>query len=172
MSTITENERHLLAQIGLSLVAVQATEALIRHSLRYVLPAGGRLTLESLELESRDERKKTLGQFLKELRRRVDLDDEFDRYLDDFLEHRNILVHRLESVWSIGDPATEQTLRAFLDRVLWLNRGVMRVFLALNRAYQIEIGSSVPAPATLFDQPEEVYLAVARSMFFLKDDEE
>ena len=72
--------------MGLTLVLMQATEMVINACLTYALPEGGVLTLEMLRRSG--QKKRTLGQFLTELRKRVDIDEHFDMILEEFLDKR------------------------------------------------------------------------------------
>jgi hypothetical protein len=53
---------------------------------------------EQIIAQSNTEQKKTLGYFLAELRKRVDLDVHFDRTLAEFLRRRNLLAHHLSDL--------------------------------------------------------------------------
>ena len=66
-------EKNLLASIGAALVMLQTTEKVIKLCMTLVLQKSNSLTLESLQHQERIERKKTLGYFLAELRKRADL---------------------------------------------------------------------------------------------------
>ena len=72
---IGEPQRDILFRMGLALLLIQSTEEIISTCLTYVLPAGGVLTWEMLQRSGR--KKRTLGQFLIELRKRVDIDQTF-----------------------------------------------------------------------------------------------
>jgi hypothetical protein len=73
LNRIREARREVLLRMGLALLFVQTTEHLIETCLTYMFSEGGVLTLEML-LRS-GQKKRTLGQFLTKLRKRVDLDE-------------------------------------------------------------------------------------------------
>jgi hypothetical protein len=74
------------------------------------------ITAEQIIAQSNAEQKKTLGYFLAELRKRVDLDVHFDRTLAEFLRRRNLLAHHLSDLlgWNTT-PRTEYTSDAALS---------------------------------------------------------
>jgi len=81
---MNSDQQDLLARIGAAVVLARTAEQLIRLVMTFVLQKDSPLTVEKIERQSRDERRKTLGYFLAQLRRRADLDPEFDALLDAF----------------------------------------------------------------------------------------
>jgi hypothetical protein len=157
----------LLAHLGMALLLVQSTERVIQFCMTWVLPPGGVNTLDALDREKG--RKRTLGQFLIELRKRVDLDDQFDSVLNEFLDKRNVLAHRLDTVWSLENDEGIETARRFIKRFLSVDAAVRKVFLALMHAWQAQIGSNVQPPTSVFTESDKFYLSLANSMFFEKE---
>src|ERR1700720_1052162 len=96
--TDDENMRVLWTNIGAALVACQTAEKLINVSLRSLFPKEPIRTVEMLDRLNEEYRRKTLGYFIRALRERVGIDEQFDALLGDFLEHRNTLVHDLAGV--------------------------------------------------------------------------
>src|SRR5581483_11635890 len=90
---MTAQQKDTLAAIAVALLLAQTAERVIKLCMTFVLQKASPLTLELLEHQERAERRKTLGYFLSELRKRADLSPGFDVLLEDFLEKRNILVH-------------------------------------------------------------------------------
>jgi hypothetical protein len=171
MLEFSEPARDVLTRIGLALLLVQSTEQVIQTCMTYALPADCALTLEKLEREIAQKRKKPLGQFLTALRQRADLDDDFDAILKEFLEMRNTLVHRLDEldeVWSLEKESGLREARQFVGRLLELNQIVLTVFLALLRTWQIEVKLNIEAPEEIFREPPEYYASLANSIFFKK----
>src|SRR6266478_866662 len=68
---LTHEEKKLLEAIGLALLSIQAAEKMITFCLTFVIQKNSPLTLESLERQESEERKKTLGYFLGQLRERA-----------------------------------------------------------------------------------------------------
>jgi hypothetical protein len=153
--------------MGLALIFLQATEQLIRRCLTYVFPPGGVVTLEMLE--QTEKRKHTLGQFLCELRKRVDIDDQFDGVLDEFLENRNILIHRLDDVpgWSLDNDDGLKIARHFVDRLLIVDKNVRDVFMALLVTWVREVHITTPVDHVFADT--EAYRNIVNALFFEKE---
>ena len=65
----------------------------------------------------KNERKKTIGYFLTELRKRADLHDQFDQKLRDFLDHRNTFIHNLHDVpgWNLETQGGKDVARQFIS---------------------------------------------------------
>ena len=139
-----KSQRDILFRIGVALLLMQTTEQLISMCLTYVLPEGGVLTLEMLERHN--QKKRTLGQFLIELRKRVDIDQHFDVILEEFLVKRNTLIHRIEDVpgWSLHDEQGCQIARQFVDRLIIVDNYVRDTFMALLSVWKKEVDIKTP----------------------------
>jgi hypothetical protein len=128
----------------------------------------GVVTLEMLELAS--QRKRTLGQFLVELRRRVDIDDQFDMILEEFLDKRNTLIHRIDDVpgWSLHNEEGLKTARHFVDRLIIVSETVLDVFMALLRVWQKDVDIKTPVDHMFCDNTE-MYRQLVNDTFFEKE---
>ena len=170
MSEITQEQKDILAWIGMALLSLQTTESVIALSLKLVLPDDGYVTLETLE---RENGRKTLGQLLSVLRSRVDLADDFAATLDAFLEHRNSFIHRIDQIpgWSLDNPSGLQVARHFIVHLANLNRVVLNVFLGLLRSWQAQNDIEIPLPSDggLFDFVDQIYRPIAANTFFGKE---
>jgi hypothetical protein len=166
-SWIGEPQREILSRMGFALLFMQSTEELIRACLTLALPEGGVITLEMLSRPNL--KKRTLGQFLVELRKRVDIDDQFDMILAEFLEKRNTLIHRLDDVpgWSLHNEEGLKIARLFVDRVIILNRSVFDVFMALLSVWQKDVDIKTPVDH-MFCYTES-YRQVVNNTFFEKE---
>ena len=83
---------------GFALRMVQHAEEGLSVALRITFHSAPAITAASLAAEEDTVRRKTLGQLLRELRRRVTIADDFDTFLSEFLAHRNDFVHGKHSV--------------------------------------------------------------------------
>jgi hypothetical protein len=63
MAELSDRQRDVLTRIGVALLLIQSTELAIQFCLEFPLQSGDLLTLEKLERERTDNRKRTLGQF-------------------------------------------------------------------------------------------------------------
>jgi hypothetical protein len=162
--TIEQPQRDILFRMGLALLFLQTTEQLIRGCLTYVFPSGGILTLEMLERI--ENRKHTLGQFLVELRKRIDVDDQFDSILAEFLDKRNILIHRIGDVpgWSLDNDHGLKIARQFVDRLLIIDQQVRGVFTAVLVTWAREVNITTPVDHLFADT--EAYRNIVNALFF------
>jgi hypothetical protein len=159
----------LLARLGATLLNIQTAEKIIRFCLTYVIQRQ-ELTVESLQTQEADEARKTIGYFLAELRKRVEVEVAFDEVLRQFLNLRNIVVHNLdkEPRWGL-EKANYESSAEFLDQVSDVTWEVINVFAGLMRAYQRQTGIK-----TSFDNDdvlveiEQKYADRASQIFFSK----
>jgi hypothetical protein len=131
--------RHeVLALIGATLLMVQMAEKMIEVSSTYILQLDGPITMELLRRI--ENRKITIGQMLVKMRKKIQIHETFDERLSEFLECRNLLVHRIDEVhgWSLNDESGLAYARQFLARVFDLSRIVLRIFGGLARAWSLE----------------------------------
>lgn len=69
---ISEDNQEVLIAMGVAVLLLQTAEHLIRVCMTFVIQKGSPLTLETLQSQEEDERNRTLGYFLAELRKRAD----------------------------------------------------------------------------------------------------
>ena len=170
---MNDEQKDVLMRMGAALVLVQSTEQLIRLCMTYVLQKDSPLTIEKYEKQTREERKKTLGYFLGELRKRADLDEHFDALLETFLEERNILVHSVDDIpgWNLSTLEGCNIAGAFVDRFIRKTIEVHKVFLGLMRAWQEEskIDTPLPLGCKFFAEIDADYKTRVDDLFFEKE---
>ena len=159
--------------IGPMLIRLQATERVINLALTFVFPRNVRLTLEDLEKQQREERKKTIGFFFSELRKRVELDESFDRLLQDFLDYRNTFIHKLQDVpgWDLETEQGTRIAEEFVSRLASLNETVLFSFCGFLRAWQKQVKLDVPIPEgadEIFVQIDRYYTPLIDKVVFKK----
>jgi hypothetical protein len=165
---LSDEEKDILAAIGVALLLIQATEQLLRLCITLVLQKQMPLTLEALEQQERAERKKTLGYFITELRKRANLQENLDVLLDEFLEDRNTFVHHLPG-WNIRTEAGRVACSAFIGKLIQMAWTIMNVLLGLIRAWQLQVSfPEMPELATHFPGVDNVYAPLADYFFRLK----
>jgi hypothetical protein len=158
---------HVLARIGLVLLRIQAAEHVILLCLTYVF-ANSSAEWDKLYAKDEATRKQTLGFFLKELRKRVAINNDFDEVLAKFLSMRNIFAHRLPDApgW---DMETEEGLAAaqmFLVELDETTDHVGKVFHALVRHWESHNGiESTDSDHPYFKEVDDSYLKIL-PMFF------
>jgi hypothetical protein len=125
-------ELHTYALMGVCLLHVQMAERVLGGAVELVL-RDPTLTLSKLMEQTERDRKRTLGEFLKELRSRARLEPKFKDKLWRFLQMRNTFVHNLSEVPGLN-AHTEQgrkVAREFLVELLFLAISLTFVFLTL-----------------------------------------
>jgi hypothetical protein len=139
----TPLQKDALAAIGGALLIVQMAERMIKFCMHYVLQEGeGGLSYEKLKSLQAEEAKRTLGYFLAQLRRRVDVEASFDDQLREFLTLRNDLAHNLGDVPGVGFKDLKELEFAieWAGRLSGLALHVHNVFMGLARTWQHQIG--------------------------------
>lgn len=169
---MNEEQKDILARIGIAVVLAQTAEQMIRLCMTYVLQKDSPLTYEALQRQVKEERRKTLGYFLARLRQRAELDEDFDALLNDFLEQRNTLVHGLSEIpgWSLDRADGLTVAQSFLDSFLIRTEEIIKVFAGLIRSWQEQTRISVPFPADcdFFREIDANYKVGVNEIFFEK----
>lgn len=169
---MTAQQKDTLATIAVALLLAQTAERVIKLCMTFVLQKASPLTFELLEHQERAERRKTLGYFLSELRKRADLSPGFDVLLEDFLEKRNILVHEFggRDEYSLNSQEGLAGANAFLQDMIRKTEEVLKVFIGLVRAWQEQtgIGPGATNGEPFFDEIEAVYKPLVNEVFYRK----
>lgn len=169
---IPQEHQEVLVAMGVALLLLQTSERVIRLCMTLVLPKHGALTLEALQRREESERNKTLGYFLAELRKRIDIDAQFDLLLRDFLKNRNDFIHNLSRVpdWGFKKSHDVAASREFVYRLIRQSEKVTKMFSGLIRAWQEQIGTDLPAPNhEFFDDIESNFKPLVDKIFFAKN---
>jgi hypothetical protein len=166
-------QQRILMSMGAMLVLLQATEKVINLCLTFVFQKHTRLTIEALAQQQNEERKKTIGYFLNELRKRTELDSSFDDLLREFLDARNTFIHKLDEIegWSLGSVPGLKVAEKFLSKLATLNKKVLFTFSGFLRAWQDQVKLQVPIPAgseDLFQHIDRYYTPLIDHLVFKK----
>lgn len=171
MNSIPQEHQEVLVAMGVALLLLQTSERVIRLCMTLVLPKYEALTLELLQQQEESERCRTLGYFLAELRKRVDIDTQFDLLLIDFLKNRNDFIHDLSRVpdWGFENSQGALTSKEFVSRLIRQTESVTKVFSGLVRAWQEQMGIDSPMPKhEFFDDVERNFKPIVDHIFFEK----
>jgi hypothetical protein len=175
MAGIPPEQERVLALLGMALLTVQHTEFLLQFTLQYTLPGTDGLTLETLERSKNELRKKTLGQFLHILKQRIELDDSFESALDQFLDARNILAHRVTEIpgWNMETPDGQRAAQAWLSALIRIANFIAKVLMALMRSWVRQNGmDNIPIPVgseEFFTEIDTVYAPAVDTLFFQRE---
>jgi hypothetical protein len=142
--TDNRNIRVLCENIGTALVACQTAEKLINLSLLVLFPKEPIRTVEMFDHLDEKQRRKNLGYFIRALRERVGIDQQFDGLLGDFLEHRNILAHDLTRVpgHSFFTPVGLERINGYVLRLVNEAQRVTEIFTAFIDSWTDRMGMS------------------------------
>ena len=136
----------VLKTLGLAMIAGQGVERLLSSCLTFPLHGEPLQTVEQVQLLLDRYSKATLGRLLKELRERVDLHPTFDDTMHRFLQHRNIIAHRLHDVPGGFDLHSDEgrgRLKAFLLKYMEDGHTVSMVFLGILRGWASQEGIAI-----------------------------
>jgi hypothetical protein len=166
-------QKDMLAWMGMTTLLVQVTEKIIRLAMTFVIQNATPLTLEVIQAQEQAEQKKTIGYFLTELRKRVDLDDHFDEILCEFLRMRNTFAHNLDEIpgWTLNNAEGLAVAHTFLSEFIRVINIVQSVFIGLVRAWQEQIGVEDDAVSDhpIFAKIDAIYKPLAAQIFFEKE---
>lgn len=165
MSPETEK---LLTIVGATLFIVQAAERVLAEALVLVLPDKLPTSMEDLSSTSAEVRSRTLGELVKRLRRKVDVSEDLDQMLSDFLADRNTFVHRLEEV---GRPrmSSEEGVRAtgkFVTELYANARFITTVFADLIVRWADEMKITGTQIQALRDLISEEHVGISEGAIF------
>jgi hypothetical protein len=132
----------LMSRMGLALITVQQVEHMLKPLTTYFFRGQG-FTAEMMLAEEVRDRKKTLGYFLKQLQRRLEIKPEFDGILTEFLDDRNLFIHHMKDVPNFTLD-TEEGMQAGIDFIVRLTNRAQHVMHALGGLIEI-IGDSFGA---------------------------
>jgi len=127
--------------LGYTVWEAQDTEATIHVSMSVLF---GLSEMESVEKLKDVYARKTLGQFLALLRKRIGLSSAFDRFLLDYIEQRNFIVHNLSrtSIFVPYDERGREKLTNLLMAFRQTNRKIHLTFIALTEVWMRKLGAS------------------------------
>lgn len=114
---MTAKEEDYYFWIGFCLYTVQATEQTLAEVLTVTLPKHGIITVKSLEADTEEHRRKTLGHLTRKLLKRARIDSGIEKRLDSFLSRRNLLVHSFQQCYSFGTSEGRQAAIAFCQEL-------------------------------------------------------
>lgn len=137
----------VLKTLGFAVIAGQSVERLLSTCLTFPLHAETLQTVEQVQVMLERHSKATLGQLLNALRKRVDLHPTFDEQLDRFLQHRNVIAHRLRDVPGGLDLHSDEgrgRLKDFLLQYMDDGHTVSMVLLGVFREWARQEGIELP----------------------------
>jgi hypothetical protein len=129
----------ILIVVGTILLLLQTVERVLALVMSFVFQKPN-MTPQKLFEEDRKNSKRTAGQLLTELRKRVDVHPSFDKTLMLYLEGRNTFVHNLGDIpgWNLSSAEGRRVAMRFLMHLERRSTRVLFVFGALARLWAKE----------------------------------
>jgi hypothetical protein len=159
-------EAQVFLVYGVVLLTVQLTEKVLKLILIHLLP--GRSTEASRRLfsDKRELAQKTLGQCIRELKRRVHVEPGFDGNLRKFLEMRNTFAHSAEAIpgWDINTEEGRKIAYEFAASLADTASRVTKVLLALGLLSDDELRRQLGAQP-FFENLQKDYIPLAKATF-------
>jgi glyceraldehyde-3-phosphate dehydrogenase/erythrose-4-phosphate dehydrogenase len=91
---MTPLKTEFFGRIGKTLLEIQLAEAQLQICLSYFLPPDDAKTVEEIEAQAEADRRKTLGDLVTLMRKRIVVSEDFNKKLTQFVQDRNALAHR------------------------------------------------------------------------------
>lgn len=140
MAALGDTPEEVFAQIGVHLLLVQDFEFLLRFTVRIALRDRSEVTIDALT----DDDRRTMGQFIRDLRKDAALHTDLDALLKQVLDDRNLFAHALRQQTWFDTTTTEGR-----DRIwAWFARAQPRleeaimIFTAFAVSYAKQTGFS------------------------------
>jgi hypothetical protein len=136
----------LYAGIGGALVGCQIAEKWMVLCLTALFPGEPIESVEMFDQIDEQNRRKMVGRLIRELGKHVQLADEFEKLLSDFLKHRNALVHDFGRIYK--DPFTAEGVTKVEEWALRTNihaHKIIEIFTTLMHAWMRQLGISEKA---------------------------
>lgn len=117
----------------------------MRFCTTFVFQRGGPLTFEKLQSINEEERKKTLGYFLDQIRRRSKLHPKLAENLKKYLDMRNDIVHNHSKIegWNLRTEEGVAVANTYLWSFIRLGNHLLEVFAALSIEWEQQVGFNV-----------------------------
>jgi len=139
---LTPSQNKILREIGLTFFSLQGAEKAIQFCVSLVFSDEEATTGQDI-LSMRDsDRRKTLGQLIKVLQQRAEIQADFKQRINEFVQKRNRFVHGLfnEPEYSLG---TEESIAKAHDFLLEFQQdiwNVSEVFMGYNVLFSKVLG--------------------------------
>lgn len=150
----------LLSRMGETLLQIQTAEEQLQLCISYFLPADTAKTVEEIESQAEAVRKKTLGQLLTLMRKRIVVSEIFDGQLDQFLEDRNALAHRFLRVEGVS-LKTDEGLKKGIEFLKGLSAQAVHIRKTIQGLMRAIMGEDTEPG----EEADEQYAELAKLIF-------
>jgi hypothetical protein len=174
MLNYDKEDKDVLVMIGVSVIVAQTVEKAFEICLTHVIPKIEITCLDDLDRSIRMHNKDTLGNFIKHLKKRVDIDENFDTFLSDYLFDRNKIIHRVQDIdgWDISTIAGREAASNFLVKFILKSEELVKILTGFVFAWQEQKGFNVPTPEDsdwFFDDIKTKYSKIINELIFEKE---
>ena len=152
--------------MGVCLLHVQLAERVLAGAVESVLD-DRKLTVARFMEQTERERKRTLGDFLKELRSRTKVEPKFNQKLWRFFRMRNAFVHDFSEIpgWDLSTERGREIAIEYLVELIALALNVTGVFLSLfTVSAREDFGEELVEGNLLMDKIEKLFAPTARKI--------
>lgn len=128
-------DEELVYLMGTLLLLLQSVEVQVNIVMTRVLCEDSIRTIDDIMQLEAANRRRTLGQLLRDLRTRFHVNATFEKLLVDFLEHRNIFIHRLSDVpgFNLDTKNGQDVAEQFLRKLNGEAMTVSKIFAAFTQ---------------------------------------
>ncbi|MFJ3467161.1 hypothetical protein [Pseudomonas sp. NPDC090201] len=153
------NPNDVFSLLGFAVCHAQTVEGMLRFCITFVLQKkDGPLTMEKLQSIRSDERKKGLGYFLEQVRRRSSIHPKFAETLETYLQQRNDMVHNHKNIsgWDLDTEDGVKVIQLFLINFIRRGNHILEIFTALTRSWENQAGLQTSFPVDVDSYVEEI----------------
>jgi hypothetical protein len=171
-----EEKKRILTWIGALIVGIQGTERIVDLVMTYVFQGKQKVTVQILERLEAQRQSRTLGRLVKVMQDRVGIHPAFDKLLENFVEHRNQLMHRLDDIpgWDLDTEDGRKIAWNFLHQLYKETHAVMQIFISFLIAWEKQhklgiVKDLTPEMVEALPQITE-FTAIVDDLVFAKED--
>lgn len=124
----------LFSWMGFCMFSIQAAESSIASAIQIALPKNRVISVETLEADEQEHRRKTVGQLVRKLNERARIDPGIEQRLDAFISRRNEFVHGFQQRFDLNATEGRAQAIAFCQEVGSEAFVLAKVFYAVSFA--------------------------------------
>lgn len=159
------------ANLGRMIGVMQTVEQMLRFTMIYIFQEAPPLNMEKLLSQQQRTAKRTVGQFMVELKKRVAIHPGFETVLDEFLALRNDVIHDHSRIsgWDFKTDEGLQTVTNTLGRLLDRATTILKILTALMIDWSNQVGfntdTDIGKDEPFFIEVQESYIPMLQHMF-------
>lgn len=167
------NAEDIYSLIGAALVQIQFLESLMKFCTTYVIQNGESIDFEGITKLEKQEKKKTLGYFIGQVKSRAEVHPNLLELLESFLDNRNLLVHNVDSIpsWDLETVEGTKAAKIFVSNLIRQTHVLTKIFNTLVIAWQHQEGFEIElneSDELALDHLQTEYLPIIDELFMKK----